>query len=59
MSAWADMQQQWAKNLDESKITGVLLWDLSAAFDTDYIFIQFCRFLFEVKLSGIVWKKVF
>ena len=34
MLAWADLQQQWAKNLDESKITGVLVWDLSAAFYT-------------------------
>ena len=33
MTAWADIQKQWAQNCDEKKITGVLLWDLSAAFD--------------------------
>ena len=34
MSAWADMQQEWSKNYDEKLMTGILLWDLSAAFDT-------------------------
>ena len=33
MTAWSDIQSQWAQNCDENKITGVLLWDLSAAFD--------------------------
>ena len=33
MTAWADIQKQWAQNDDDRKITGVLLWDLSAAFD--------------------------
>ena len=34
MSAWADMQNVWAKSTDEKEITGILLWDLTAAFDT-------------------------
>ena len=34
MTAWANIQQEWASNTDEKNITGVLLWDLSAAFDT-------------------------
>ena len=34
MSAWAEIQQQWAKNSDSKEMTGILLWDLSAAFDT-------------------------
>ena len=34
MSAWAEIQQDWASNIDEKKITGLLPWDLSAAFDT-------------------------
>ena len=34
MSAWADMQQEWSKNYDEKLMTGILLWDLSAAYDT-------------------------
>ena len=34
MSALSDIQQEWTKNTDENFITGILLWDLSAAFDT-------------------------
>ena len=33
MTAWADIQQEWAKNSEKKNKTGVLLWDLSAAFD--------------------------
>ena len=29
MSAWADMQQDWASNSEKKMITGTLLWDLS------------------------------
>ena len=34
MSAWESIQQDWASRTDEKKTTGVLLWDLTAAFDT-------------------------
>ena len=34
MTAWANLQRDWAQNSDEKKVTGILLWDLSAAFDT-------------------------
>ena len=34
MTAWAQIQQDWALNTEEKKVTGVLMWDLSAAFDT-------------------------
>ena len=27
-------KQEWLQNTEEKKITGVLLWDLTAAFDT-------------------------
>ena len=33
MKAWSDIQNQWAQNSGGKKLTGVLLWDLSAAFD--------------------------
>ena len=33
MTAWSNIQKQWAQNTDEKQLTGVLLWDLSAAFD--------------------------
>ena len=34
MSALSSVQQEWAENKTEKKITGVMLWDLSAAFNT-------------------------
>ena len=34
MTAWAEMQQNWANNTESKNMTGILLWDLSAAFDT-------------------------
>ena len=34
MSALSAIQQEWANNTSSKLITGVLLWDLSAAFDT-------------------------
>ena len=34
MTAWAQIQQEWATNFENRDITGVLLWDLSAAFDS-------------------------
>ena len=34
MTAWANIQQEWAQNTEKNQTTGVMLWDLSAAFDT-------------------------
>ena len=34
MTATASMQQEWVNNTDEKFITGILFWDLSAAYDT-------------------------
>ena len=34
MTAWEDIQLDWAKKAEGKDLTGVLLWDLSAAFDT-------------------------
>ena len=34
MTAWADIQLEWIRNNADKEITGILLWDLSAAFDT-------------------------
>ena len=33
MTALSAMQEQWTRNAEEKLITGVLLWDLSAAYD--------------------------
>ena len=34
MTAWQEIQLDWALNTEQKMVTGVLLWDLSAAFDT-------------------------
>ena len=34
MTAWANLQRDWTNNTDDKMVTGILLWDLSAAFDT-------------------------
>ena len=34
MSAWSDIQQDWAVHTEANEVIGVLLWDLSTAFDT-------------------------
>jgi len=34
MTALSSMQKEWIKNTEEGLMTGVLVWDLSAAFDT-------------------------
>ena len=34
MTAWQEIQLDWAMKSEQKLVTGVLLWDLSAAFDT-------------------------
>jgi hypothetical protein len=34
MTALSSMQKKWIKNSEEGLMTGILIWDLSAAFDT-------------------------
>ena len=34
MTAWNEIQLDWAIKSEQKQVTGVLLWDLSAAFDT-------------------------
>ena len=34
MTALTNMQQDWIKNTKDGPITGILIWDLSAPFDT-------------------------
>ena len=34
MTAWQEVQLDWATKSEDGLVTGVLLWDLSAAFDT-------------------------
>ena len=48
MSALSATQHEWSKNTGEKLITGILIWDLSAAFDTQSQSI-FCQ---KLKLYG-------
>ena len=34
MTAWEEIQMDWAENTEKNNLSGILLWDLSAAFDT-------------------------
>ena len=34
VTALTSMQKEWTRNTEEGLITGFLIWDLSAAFDT-------------------------
>ena len=34
MSAWEDIQLDWANESEKKNVSGILLWDLSPAFDT-------------------------
>ena len=34
MSALSALQKEWVENLEEEEKTGVVMWDLSAAYDT-------------------------
>ena len=34
MTAWEEIQMDWAENTEKNNLSGILLWHLSAAFDT-------------------------
>ena len=34
MTALTAMQKEWVQNTEDGFMTGILVWDLSAAFDT-------------------------
>ena len=60
MTAWQEIQLDWAIAAEQKLVTGVLLWDLSAAFDTldcDGL----CRklALFGVQQRSVNWVKSF
>ena len=60
MSALSTMQKDWIRNSEEGLITGVLVWDLSAAFDT----LDIELFLKKMTLYGadektLSWFKTF
>ena len=37
MTAWQEVQLDWAIKTEQKQVTGVLLWDLSAALDTHFL----------------------
>ena len=48
MTALSSMQKQWIRNTEEGLMTGILVWDLSAAFDT----LDIDLFLMKMGLYG-------
>ena len=60
MTAWQEIQLDWAMNTEQKMVTGVLLWDLSAAFDT-LDCEGLCRklALFGVKPRSVSWVRSF
>ena len=54
MTAWEDIQIDWANEAEKKNVAGILLWDLSAAFDTLDKDI-FCE---KIKLYGFQPKTV-
>ena len=60
MSAWADIQQDWVVKTELKEKTGVLLWDLSAAFNTldvDLLCKNFSLYGFDV--TAVTWFNSF
>jgi hypothetical protein len=60
MTAWQEIQLDWAMNTEKGLVTGVLLWDLSAAFDT-LDCEGLCRKLavFGVQQKSVGWVRSF
>ena len=60
MTAWQEIQLDWAMKTEQNLVTGVLLWDLSAAFDTlDCGGVCEKLKLFGVQPSSVKWVKSF
>ena len=60
MTAWQEIQLDWALNTEQNMVTGVLLWDLSAAFDTlDCEGLCKKLALFGVKPRSVRWVRSF
>jgi hypothetical protein len=60
MTAWQEIQLDWALKSEQKLVTGVLLWDLSAAFDTlDCVGLCKKLALFGVQPRSVEWVKSF
>ena len=60
MTAWNEVQLDWAQKTEDGLITGVLLWDLSAAFDTlDCSGLCDKLSLFGVQPRSVKWVRSF
>ena len=60
MTAWQEIQLDWALKSEDGLVTGVLLWDLSAAFDTldcEGLCQKFA--IFGVQLKSVGWVRSF
>ena len=60
MTAWQEIQLDWATKTEEGMATGVLLWDLSAAFDTlDCEMLCKKLAIFGVQPRSVKWVRSF
>ena len=60
MTAWQEIQLDWAMKTEQDQVTGVLLWDLSAAFDTlDCEGLCEKLLLFGVQPRSVCWVRSF
>ena len=60
MTAWNEIQLDWAQKTEDGLVTGVLLWDLSAAFDTlDCDGLCDKLQLFGVQQNSVKWVRSF
>ena len=60
MTAWQEIQLDWAQKNENNLVTGVLLWDLSAAFDTlDKEGVCSKLELYGVKTRSVNWVRSF
>ena len=56
MTALTAIQREWIKNSEDGLITGILIWDLSAAFDTvdtELLCLKLGLYLLQLLLSLI------
>ena len=55
---WSQIQQVWANDTEKKKITGVLMWDLTAAFDTlDHNILLSQLEIYGFNSTAIEWMK--